>query len=246
MGNQTPTWPTKHHHRLGRNIPLHEWGPKPTKNRPITNRSIPTRQLDITINQQNTTTIRPTGSKSKGSQHTPGLKKPLISVNKMSENGYTTIFWPGNQGVTIHKEGTLTITTSEPPILKGSKAKGAKLWTVSTNQTQNNTLEQALNAYSLPSIGQTIKYLHAAAGYPTEETWIKAIWAGNYNTWPSLTIANAHKHHPGSKETQKGHIKCQHQGIQSTKTLADINKNEGDEAKIREPTQPKPADWTKG
>jgi hypothetical protein len=87
------------------------------------------------------------------------------------------------------------------------------LWTVSTNQTQNNTLEQALNAYSLPSIGQTIKYLHVAAGYPMEEMRIKAIRAGNYNTWPSLTIANAQKHHPESKETQKGHMKRQHQGI---------------------------------
>jgi hypothetical protein len=39
----------------------------------------------------------------------PGLTKSLMSVNKMSESGYTTVFLPGNQGVTIHKEGTLTI-----------------------------------------------------------------------------------------------------------------------------------------
>ena len=45
----------------------------------------------------------------------PGLTKSLISVNKMAENGYTTIFRPGNEGVTFHKKGTLTITTSEPP-----------------------------------------------------------------------------------------------------------------------------------
>jgi hypothetical protein len=146
----------------------------------------------------------------------PGLKKSLISVNKMSENGCTTIFQPGNQGVTIHKKGTLTITPSEPPILQGCKATGAKLWTVSTNQTQNSTHKQALNAYSLPSIGQTIKYLHAAAGYPPEETWTKAIQAGNYNTWPSLTVTNIHKHHPESDETQKGHMKHQRQRIRSS------------------------------
>jgi hypothetical protein len=140
----------------------------------------------------------------------------------------------------IHKEGTLTITTSEPPVLQGCKAKGAKLWTVSTNQTQNNTCKQALNAYSLPSIEQTIKYLHAAAGYRPEETWIKAIRAGNYNTWPSLTVANAHKHHPESKETQKEHMKRQRQGIGSTKTLADINKNEGDETKSENESNPSP------
>ena len=45
-----------------------------------------------------------------------GLKQSLLSVNKMAENGYTTIFHEGNEGVTIHKSGTLTITTSEPPV----------------------------------------------------------------------------------------------------------------------------------
>ena len=57
----------------------------------------------------------------------PGLTKSLISVNKMVENGYTTIFRPGNEGVTFHKKGTLTITTSEPPVLQGCKKKGENL-----------------------------------------------------------------------------------------------------------------------
>jgi hypothetical protein len=45
----------------------------------------------------------------------------------MAEEGYTTIFHPGEEGVTIHKPGTLTIAMNEPPILQGSKSKGAKL-----------------------------------------------------------------------------------------------------------------------
>jgi hypothetical protein len=45
------------------------------------------------------------------------LKQSLLSVNKMSEGGYTTIFHPGEEGVSIHKQGTLTITTSKPPVL---------------------------------------------------------------------------------------------------------------------------------
>jgi hypothetical protein len=40
----------------------------------------------------------------------PGLKQSLMSVNKMSEEGYTTIFHPGEEGVTVHDKGTLTIT----------------------------------------------------------------------------------------------------------------------------------------
>ena len=47
----------------------------------------------------------------------PGLKTPLISVNKMAEEGYTTIFHRGKEGVTIHKKGTVSITTNEPPVL---------------------------------------------------------------------------------------------------------------------------------
>jgi hypothetical protein len=56
-----------------------------------------------------------------------GLTKSLLSIIKMAENGYTTIFQPGDEGVMIHKKGTLTITTSEPPMIQGCKKKRAKL-----------------------------------------------------------------------------------------------------------------------
>jgi hypothetical protein len=112
----------------------------------------------------------------------PGLTKSLISVNTMANSGYTTIFRPGDQGVTFHKEGTLTITTSEPPVLQGCKRNGETLWTVSVPQTTRKKREEVSNVYNLPSIAQTIKYLHAAAGYPVEDTWINTINAGNYTT----------------------------------------------------------------
>jgi hypothetical protein len=52
----------------------------------------------------------------------PGLERSLLSINKMSEEGYTTIFHPGEEGVSIHNKGTLTIATSKPPILQGCKS----------------------------------------------------------------------------------------------------------------------------
>ena len=76
-----------------------------------------------------------------------------------------------------------------------------------TNKTDNN--EEVINVYSLPSIPQSIKYLHAVAGFPVKETWIDAIQAGNYITWPGLTPAAVWKHFPDSDETQKGHMKKQ-------------------------------------
>ncbi len=57
---------------------------------------------------------------------------------------------------------------------------------VSANQNDQIS-EEANNVYCLPSIPQTITYLHAAAGFPVKETWMDAIKAGNFITWQSLT-----------------------------------------------------------
>ena len=100
----------------------------------------------------------------------PGLMTPLISVIKMSEEGYTTIFHPGEEGVTVHKSNTITIATTEPPVLQGCKAKGEKLWAISADDEEK--IEQANTVYDLPLIGQSVRYLHVAAGFPVEESWI--------------------------------------------------------------------------
>jgi hypothetical protein len=131
----------------------------------------------------------------------PGLKTPLMSVNKMAEEGYTTIFHPGEEGVTIHKPGTLTIAMTEPPILQGCKPKGAKLWIILV-KSETNT-EQANNAYNLPSISQTVRYHHAATGFLVADTWIKAIKAGNNNTWPTITPSTVQRHSPESMRHKK-------------------------------------------
>ncbi len=49
----------------------------------------------------------------------PGLKQNLGSINKFSQTGYTTVFHPGEEGVTIHEPNTFQITTTTPPILQG-------------------------------------------------------------------------------------------------------------------------------
>ncbi len=56
---------------------------------------------------------------------------------------------------------------TEPPILQGCKKKGAKLWTISADDETKE--ERANKVYNLPSIEQTVRYLHAAAGFPTKE-----------------------------------------------------------------------------
>ena len=91
----------------------------------------------------------------------PGLKQSLLSINKMSEEGYTPIFHPGEDGVLIHKKGTITITTIAPPVLTGDKSNAAKLWTIPTPDVRG-TKEETNNVYSLPSIPHTIQYLRSS------------------------------------------------------------------------------------
>jgi len=72
----------------------------------------------------------------------PQLRQSLMSVNKLSEEGYTTIFHPENEGA-VHEKGTLTIATNSPPVLQGCKEKGDNLWTVSENEVESE--EEANN-----------------------------------------------------------------------------------------------------
>ena len=74
------------------------------------------------------------------------------------------------------------------------------------------------NVYELPSMEQSVRYLHGAAGFPTKATWLKAIRCGNYDTWPLINVTNVNKHFPESEETQQGHMRNQRQGVRSTKT----------------------------
>ena len=52
--------------------------------------------------------------------------------------------------------------------------------------TQSTSL-QAYSAYNLPNVKALVRYLHAAAGFPVRDTWLRAIKAGNFTSWPGLT-----------------------------------------------------------
>jgi hypothetical protein len=142
----------------------------------------------------------------------------------MAENGYTTIFHEGNKGVTIQKSGTLTITTSEPPVLRGSKPTGSKLWTVLTDGNESKR-EEVNNVYNSPLMKELIRYLHATEGHPVKDTWTKEIKVGIFTTWPRLSVKAVHKYFPESDETNQGHMKKQHQNAGSTKIKIEPDKD---------------------
>ena len=78
------------------------------------------------------------------------------------------------------------------------------------------TLE-TYSAYNLPSVKSFFKYFHTAAGYPMRSTWLAAIKAGNFKTWPELTYNNDRRYGLSADETIKGHMVQSRQNVRSTK-----------------------------
>ena len=121
--------------------------------------------------------------------------------------------------VMIHKQGSIFITTTKPPILQGCKSRGARLWTLSASE--KTMKEKANNVYSLPSISQTVRYLDTGTGFPMKKTWLKTIKARNFTTWPTINSSTVRHHFPESDWMAKGHMKKQRQGVRSTRVLKD-------------------------
>ena len=68
--------------------------------------------------------------------------------------------------------------------------------------------DHAINsAHKFPSSEQLLRYFHACAVYPTKDTWLKVIWAGNYLSWHGITTKKFNWHYPETYETPKGHMR---------------------------------------
>ncbi len=81
-------------------------------------------------------------------------------------------------------------------------------------------VNEANAIFDLPNTQQSLLYLHAVAGFPPKDTILDAVRAGNYATRPGLTTTLILKHFPDLDKTQKGHMKGQRKGVQSTKVTA--------------------------
>ena len=158
----------------------------------------------------------------------PELKEnSLLSVCKLSDAGYTTVFHAGDGGVTVHWDGDIYIRVKKEAVLKGWRDKSG-LWRVpikdevknentDTLLLQRPAIDEAVsNIYDLPSTEKVIRYLHAVLGFPTKATMLRAIRNKWLVGWPGLTVAAVNKWFPESDETQAGHMKQQRQGVRST------------------------------
>ena len=99
----------------------------------------------------------------------PGLQhSSLVSVGKLADAGYCTIFMPGNQGVQVLNGNNVKINVSGDAVLRGWRDPQG-LWRVPMDDGDSVTLSQQQleesvnNVFDLPSTAQTIRYLHACA-----------------------------------------------------------------------------------
>lgn len=95
------------------------------------------------------------------------------------------------------------------------KANDSGLWTLVTHKKRPN--HAALNVHCLNSKSKLATFFHQCCFSPVPATWIKAIQAGYFATWPGLTVDLNNKHLPKSMATAKGHLRQQYQHTQSTK-----------------------------
>ncbi|KAL7475694.1 hypothetical protein ACHAW6_001606 [Cyclotella cf. meneghiniana] len=140
----------------------------------------------------------------------------LLSVGTFADNGCVTIFHEGNKGTMVHDHNNITITSKKPAILQGCRDKNG-FWRVPlaepTSILRHPVGHCINNVYDLPSTAHSIRYLHAALGFPTKNTLLAAICNGNLTTFPGLTSANVMKHFPKSDKMQKGYMKQIQQGL---------------------------------
>ena len=153
-----------------------------------------------------------------------------------------TIFVPGGEVVQVFDENKSKVIVTGDAILRGWWDSHG-LWRVPVGYESNadialniKELNEILhNVFDLPSIEQTIQYMHTCIVSPTRHTWVKAIRRGNFIGWPLVTVKNVNKYLPESEETVKGHMNHQRQGVRSTKPNEDIEETDNSgTANVRE------------
>jgi len=191
----------------------------------------PSNKIVVTANgtelPESNTALLPTCALSKGAREAivvQGMsQRALMSIAMLANNGYTTVFLPGYDGVNVFHANDVDISSIAPPALQGWRDNRG-LWVVPvTDETtigQNiDVAETAMSMYDSPNTKEVVRFLHAAMGTPTRATLLTAAQHGNLITFPGMPPENISRHFSEWDETQKGHMKQTKQGVRSTKIV---------------------------
>jgi hypothetical protein len=163
----------------------------------------------------------------------PGIKRDsLLSMAKFADANYIAIF--DMDELNIYDANITKVTVSCSAILCRWQCMDTNLWHVPLVHpvTNNNTetilcdqppteflpqcpppLDAIYNAYKLKMQPKLVRYHHAAAGFPTKPTWLKAIKNKQFASWPGLTANAVIKHFPELEKMHKGHGRKKRSGL---------------------------------
>jgi hypothetical protein len=87
-------------------------------------------------------------------------QQALMSMSTLANNGYTTVFLPGKQGVDVFRADNVVISSTTPPALQGWQD-GRGLWMVPivddpTISPSIDVAETAMSMYKLPSTKEVV------------------------------------------------------------------------------------------
>ena len=149
----------------------------------------------------------------------PGFCHTLIGVGPLCDT---------NCAVTFRRKAVVVRNKKGTAVLTGwCEATGTGLWRIALLSVGSNlpsipkydkpTTLAAYSAYDLPIVEALIRYFHTVAGYPVWSSWLKAIGAGNYSSWPGLTLTSTTKYCPSAKATIMRYLVQKRQVVRSTK-----------------------------
>jgi hypothetical protein len=139
----------------------------------------------------------------------------------MCDAGYKVLFEKGRAQVI---EGNVAVQGRI--IMHGKRDHTTGLWTVPLDENSTKKDEFINSVYEISKLYDDIQYVHAAAGSPVQSTFVKAIKAGNFTTWPTLTPEHVNKYLEKSEATVKGHLNQTRKNVRSTKPKKKPNKQE--------------------
>jgi hypothetical protein len=83
-----------------------------------------------------------------------------------------------------------------------------------------------------------VHYYHAAAGFPTKPTWLKAIKNKQFASWPGLMADVVNCHYPDSYKTLKGHGRKAPSSLRSIKVTTPALDDSADVFGVEDSTRP--------
>jgi hypothetical protein len=136
----------------------------------------------------------------------------ILSCGQMCDAGYKVLFDEGRAQV---MEGNVSVQGRI--VMHGQRDHSTGLWTVPLDANSTKKYESIKSVYEISKVYNAIQYLHKAAGSPVPSTFVRAMKAGNFTAWPTLTPEHVNKYLKKSEATVKGHLNQTRKNVRSMK-----------------------------